>query len=237
MRRRFSPASKLFAVLAVACGLAAFALVRGYAARLEALRPVAGSPVRVVVATGDLTRGTLLTASMLRETTMPSAFAPPGVVSSAGDAQGRTLASDLAEGEVLTRTRLGVQGAGPVASLVPPGLRAFTVPGSLPAGAVRPGDRVDVLATFGGGRPHTETVATGLEVLLVLDGGGAGGATTIPASGGAVGSGQSLVLLVSPDQAERLAYARAFADLAVSIAGREEVVPAPGSVPATPGSP
>jgi Flp pilus assembly protein CpaB len=76
---------------------------------------------------------------------------------------------------------------------------------------VRPGDRVDVLATYGGERPHTETVASGLEVLRVMS----------PATSGAVGGGAevpSLVLLVSPLDAERLAYAKAFADLTVSIA-------------------
>jgi len=41
----------------------------------------------------------------------------------------------------------------------------FLVDGS----RVREGDHVDVLATFGGGRPYTETVAPGLEVLSVID--------------------------------------------------------------------
>jgi Flp pilus assembly protein CpaB len=83
----------------------------------------------------------------------------------------------------------------------------------MPAGSVRPGDRVDVLATFGGQRPYTETVATGLEVLSVL----ATDDAAFAASGAEVGP--TLVLLVTPDAAERLAYAKAFADLAITIAG------------------
>jgi hypothetical protein len=50
-----------------------------------------------------------------------------------------------------------------------------------------------------------------------------------PSPSCAVGSGSgtpSLVLLVSPLDAERLAYAKAFADLTISIASADESVPA-----------
>lgn len=212
-RRRWSPASKVFALLAVATGIGAYGLVRGYAARLEALRPVVGTPTAVVVAAAPIERGTVLTESLVRVAEMPSAFAPPGAFRSIEQAVGQTTASDLADGEAVTRTRVGGGEAGPVASLVPSGLRAFPVEAGVPPGSVRPGDRVDVFATFGGPNPHTETVATGLEILLVLEGEAAGG-TSLTASG----SGPSLVLLVSPDVAERLAFATAFADLAIAIA-------------------
>lgn len=209
-RRRWSPRSKLFALLAVLAGLAAFAIVRGYAARLEALRPVAGEPVPMVVAARPLARGTVLTADALRIETIPSAYAPPGTISSTEGAEGRTLVSDLAQGEIVTRTRIGVRG-GAVASLVPEGLRAFPIGTGVPPGALRPGDHVDVLATFGGPRPYTDTVASALEVLTILE---------EPEGGfAAVGAtGPTLVLLVSPETAERLAYAVAFADLSVVIA-------------------
>jgi Flp pilus assembly protein CpaB len=210
-RRRWSRRSKLLIALAALCALASFALVRGYQARLEALRPAVGPSVPVVVAAQTLARGVILTEGALAVERMPSAFAPPGALGSLEEALGGTLASDLAEGEVLTRTRLGATG-GPVASLVPSGLRAVTVPSGMPVGAVRPGDRVDVLATFGGPHPHAETTATGLEVLMVLD----PPQDTFAASGA---EGPTLVLLVSPDTAERLAYAKAFATLTVVVAG------------------
>jgi pilus assembly protein CpaB len=212
--RRWSRRSKLLLVLAVACGLGAFGIVRGYAARLEALRPLAGPSVPVVVAAQDLERGTTLAEEMLRVTRVPVAYAAPGALRSVEDAVGRTLVADLAEGEALTETRLGTSG-GPVAVQVPSGLRAFTVPSGMPTGTVRPGDRVDVLATFGGQRPYTDTVATGLEVLSVLaeDQGAVGVSSTE--------SGPTLVLLVTPDAAERLAYAKAFADLTVTVVGSE----------------
>jgi pilus assembly protein CpaB len=213
--RRWSTASRLFALLAVASGIAAFAIVRGYAARLEALRPVVGRPIPVVIAAADLTRGTSIGASMVRVAPLPSMLAPPGSFPDATELEGRILLTDIAEGEAITPTRLAARSAGPVAALVEPGLRAAVVDSGLPPGAARPGDRVDVLATYGGERPHTETVASGLEVLRVM-----------APSPGAVGSGSeapSLVLLVSPLDAERLAYAKAFADLDVSISTSAEI--------------
>jgi Flp pilus assembly protein CpaB len=130
------------------------------------------------------------------------------------------LVSALASGEALTQSRLAAPRSGPVAAIVPPGLRAFVVATDVPPEAVAAGDRVDVLATFGGGRPHTETVSTGLEVLSVL------GSGQTDALSGAPSDAPRLVLLVSPDTAERLAYAAAFGDLSVTIAGAD-VVPSP----------
>ena len=91
---------------------------------------------------------------------------------------------------------------------------------------IRGGDRVDVLATFPGPHAHTETVATSLQVVQVLRSGSPGGpdlgtSTSTPA-------GIVLMVLATPDQATELAYARAFADVSVTLDGPEEVVPSPG---------
>lgn len=138
---------------------------------------------------------------------VPVAFAPPGAARTVEAVVGRALLTDLEAGEAVTATRLGTR-AGPIAAQVPPGLRAFPIPVAIPDGALRPGDRVDVLGAFGGPRPWSDVVATGLEVLAILE----------PAPGDPSGR-PSLVLLVSGTTAERLAYANAFADLSVAIAG------------------
>jgi Flp pilus assembly protein CpaB len=226
--RRWPRAARISAGLALLFGLAAFALVQGYVARLQASRPALGPPVAVVVAAVDLSRGVTLGADALQTREVPGEFAPPGAIGDPADAQGRVLISALAAGEPVTATRLAAPEAGPVAALVPPGLRAFVVATDVPPEAVRAGDRVDVLATFGGGRPHTETVATALEVLSVL------GSGQTDALSGAPSDAPRLVLLVSPDEAERLAYAGAFADLSVTIAGADEgvVAASPSAAPA-----
>lgn len=193
----------LSVVLAVLATLA----VRSYLGTLEA-RAAAGGPGRpVVVAAADLTRGTRLAPELLDTRAVPADFVPPGAIGSPGEAVGRPLASDVLAGEVITSSRLASDG-GPVASLVPDGLRAFPVTVAIPPGAVAPGDLVDVLATHATGRAYTETVVAEAEVLSSGPAGGEDGFA------GAV----TLILLVSPEDAERLAFARAFADLAVSVA-------------------
>jgi Flp pilus assembly protein CpaB len=208
--RRWSMRSKVMALLAVVAGAGSFTLVRGYAAELEALRPAAGNDVPVVIADRDLERGSVIDEGSVRLERMPSTYAPPGGLRSIGDAVGRTLHTDLVEGEAVTATRVGGAG-GPVASLVAGGLRAFVVGSGLPSGVLEPGDRVDVIATFGGPHPYTDTVGSGLEILSIVE----QDAGTFQAGGA---TGPSLVLLVSPETAERLASATAFGQLTVTIA-------------------
>ena len=210
-RRKLPTSSLVFLSLSLAAGLLAALLMRGYAHRLEATRPDVGRPVDVVVAVHDIARGATVSPDMVRVHQMPSAFVAPGAVTSVNEIVGRILSADVAAGEVLTRTRLAGSGSGPVAALVPPGSRAFVIASNLPQGAVRAGDRVDVLAAFGGGRPHVETVATDVEVGQVVT------AATAAVAGVDAAPGPSLVLLVDPDTAEQLAYAVTFAKLAVTI--------------------
>ena len=224
--RRWPRTARITAGLAIVCGIASLTSVQAYVHRVEAARPELGAPVPVVVAARDLARGVTLTSDALEVRELPEEFAPPGVVPDEAQAAGRVLVAALAEGEAITRTRLASLRTGPVAALVPPGLRAFVVTTEIPPEAVYPGDQVDVLSTIGGGRPHTETVATGLEVLSVM------GSTAehTDALSGAVSDVPRLVLLVAPDVAERLAYAVAFGELSVTIAGPDaQVVPAPPS--------
>jgi pilus assembly protein CpaB len=225
LRRRWPPASKVLAVLGVLLGALAFVMIRGYQERVEALHPAVGPTETVVVAAVDIGRGSLLTDTILRKASVPEAFVPPGAVRDAAVVIGRVLTADIDAGEVLTRSRLAGPRVGPIAALVPDGLNAVVVPSDLPPGTIRAGDRVDVYATYGGGQPHTELVASGLEILRVLDGSGVTNDT-----GGIVGAATSdaggLVLLVDPDAAARIAYARSFAQLQIAILG-----PGPASVP------
>jgi Flp pilus assembly protein CpaB len=210
VRRRWSTSSKLLLALAVVSGVAAFGLVRRYEAEIERLRPAVGQSVPVVVAVSPIARASAIPAAAVEVRGVPSSFAPPGRIGDADDVVGRTTLTALRPGEPVTRTRLAPP-AGPIAALVPPGTVGFPVHVDVPTGAVRPGDLVDVLATFGGRRPHTETVAESVDVLLVL------GASTI--SSGALGTSSTptLVLAATPDLSERLAYAAAFATLGVAV--------------------
>jgi Flp pilus assembly protein CpaB len=201
----------------VASGLAAGLVVRGYEQRLE--RAAAGPTRAVAVAARDLARGAVLEPAVLRVEPVPERFVPPGAVGDPEEVAGRVLLAPLRAGEPLTRSRLAAAGTGPVAALVDPGLRAFAVPVAVPEGMVRPGDLVDVVATYGAPDPHVETPAAGVEVLAVLGSGPGGGEGLLaPASGGR-GGVTHVVVLVTPETAERLAFASAFAELGLSLRG------------------
>ena len=202
---------------AVVLGALAFVVVRGYQDRVEALHPAVGPPVNIVTAATDLARGTALSDEMLLTSTVPEEFVPPGAVRDIATVVGRVLTADIQAGEILTGSRLAATTVGPVAALVPESLRALVVPSGAPAGTIRAGDRIEVYATYGGGRPHTELVATDLEVVRVLAGGTSSGSGVGGASTG--DPGVALVLVVDADTASRLAYARAFGQLQVAILG------------------
>jgi pilus assembly protein CpaB len=218
LRRRWPLASKVLITFALLLGALAFVVVRGYQDRVEALHPAVGPPVTTVTAAMDLARGTALSDEMLHASTVPEEFVPPGAVGDAASVVGRVLAGDVDAGEILTRSRLAGSEIGPVAALVPDGLRAVVVPSGVPPGTLRAGDRVEVYATYGGGRPHTELVASELEVVRILteDAAGAGGIGGTTTTGD---TGVSVVLLVDGDAAARLAYARAFGQLQIAILG------------------
>ncbi len=222
MRRRSSRSSWIYlagsVVLAVVSGL----VVHSYVRRLEATAGPIGPRIPVLVVSQDVTRGTPIAPGHVSVIQMPKTYVPPRPLSKVSQAAGRVALGDLLKGEVVTDHRLARVRAGPVASLVPEGLRAFAVPTSLPPGTVRPGDHVDVLATFASGQPHTEVVVSAVEVLFVLRSGDFGGTDEEQAGFDAAAAGGSasttLILLVAPEQQEQLAFARAFANLEVAIA-------------------
>jgi len=231
-RRRLPTTAIVLFGTAALCALAATGLLRGYARRLEATRPDLGAPVAVVVAASDLARGVTLTEAMLAEREVPTSLAPPGSVTGVDALVGRVLASDLAPGEAVTETRLAGARAGPVAGLVPDGSVGMVVASGLPAGAVAPGDRITLFATFGGRSPHTETVASGVEVARVLAAGDAG---AIPGVDGA--GGDPLVVVVDTIAAERIAYAAAFATISVAVEAPLAAAPVGVPTPTAPPSP
>jgi len=218
---RWPSSSRVYLAVSLGLAVAAGLVVRSTLAGARAAGEGGQGPmVDVVVAATRLSRGVPLSTEGLTLAAVPEAYAPPGAFQRIEQAAGRVALSDLATGEVVTQTRLARVRAGPVASLVPEGLRAFAVPSTLPPGSVAAGDRVDVLATYGSGQPYTETVVEGVEVLLVLGPPpptGSDDGLSVDTAAAGIGTPTVLVLLVAPEQQEDLAFARAFADLAVTV--------------------
>ena len=210
MRRKRPRSSKVLFVLSLVIAIGATLVLRGHLLRLEARAAAAGPGAPTLVAAVDLSRGSTVEAGDVSLQSVPESYRPPGALDSVEEAAGRMLAADVMAGEPLTAARLATAG-GPVASMVPAGLRAVPVPAAAPRGLLAPGDRVDVLATFAAGQPHTETVVEGAEVLSILG-----------LEEAAFEGVTNIVLLVSPDAAERLAYARSFAELSISVTSSDD---------------
>jgi Flp pilus assembly protein CpaB len=220
-RRKLPRSSFMLLVSSVVCALAAAFVMRAYALRLDTVRPDGGPPISVVIAATDVARGAVLTEAALEAVTVPSRFAPPAAMRDVARATGRIAVADIAAGEIVTELRLAGAGSGPTAALVPAGMRAVQVPVASLVG-VKPGDLVDVIATFGGGGAHTEVAGEAIEVLAVDRAGGGASFGTSPAG---TSGGVGLVLLVSPTDAERLAFASAFATLSVAVRSPDDLVP------------
>jgi Flp pilus assembly protein CpaB len=144
--------------LAVVVGL----LVQGGLAQAQADARQFGEPVQVLVATVDLRPGQAVDAELR---SWPSELVPAGALRSPPP-DGLVVIQAVLAGEPIVDARVGH------GSLVPPGGRAMAVPTGPGTLAVRPGDRVDVLATFDplvapAGEDPTTTVARAATVVGV----------------------------------------------------------------------
>lgn len=144
------------------------------------LRPASVDLVDVVVAAADLPPGTALTPQDLTVTGLPAGYLPPGALTAADEAVGRTIAGGIVAGEPITQSRL-------VATTSrPDGLT--TVPVRLAdaeaAALLVPGSVVDlVLASRdGGGR----VIAEGVQVVTVPQRAASAGLGSAPRSAGSL---------------------------------------------------
>jgi pilus assembly protein CpaB len=172
----------------------------------------AGKPsrsIQVVVATRDLTAGTLVHASDLKMAAWQGPL-PKGAILKTGDGLNRGVASPIFENEPVTETRLSAKGSGGgLAATIPPGMRACAVKVNEVvdvAGFVVPGMRVDVLITGlppGGNPLDGPKVRTLLQNIQVLSAG-----TNFQGDReGKPEQAQVVNLLVTPSQAEILSLA------------------------------
>jgi len=125
------------------------------------LRPASADLVDVIVASADLPAGSTLTEQDLAVAAIPADFVPPGAVTNPADALGRMIASGIATGEPLTRSRLMTTGPRP------DGLH--TVPVRLAdaeaATLLSPGAVIDLV--LASGDTGARIVAEGVQVVTV----------------------------------------------------------------------
>jgi pilus assembly protein CpaB len=134
---------------------------------------------QIVVAKEHIDRGKEIEADMIETRMVPKNAIPPGAVADADAIVGRlvTINGGLPPGTILEAALASADQKQGLASLITPGMRAFTIQASNAsgvAGLVSPEDRVDVLLTVqsrsrddvtGGGQ--TMTLLQNIEVLTV----------------------------------------------------------------------
>ncbi len=161
--------------------------------------------VQVVVAANDIAIGSKLEDRDARLVSVPESSVPPGAFGRVSQVRGRGAVLPITKGDFILPSKLAGENAGSgLPSMIPQGMRAVSVRVNdvvSVAGFVQPGTRVDVLATGSQGNEHqTTTVLENVAVIAVgknLDRNAPPDAAPAPV----------ITLLVSPDDAQKLALA------------------------------
>jgi pilus assembly protein CpaB len=161
----------------------------------------------VVVAAGNLTAGMILKLTDLQIRDWPENIIPDGSFSIAEVLEGRAVETDVTTGEPILTTKLAPEGSGGgVSSMIPPGMRAMTVAVNVVSGVggfILPRTRVDILVTVASTdtkkEKTTKIILQNVEVLAVDQ--------TYDKNDNDPITVKSVTLLVSPEDAEKLALA------------------------------
>lgn len=191
----------------LAAGLAGIAVAAG----IQAVEPPDPVTVEVLTAARDLVAGAAVADGDVTTVGRPVASVPAGALRPGAEVLGRVLVGAVRAGEILTDVRL----LGPaLVNGLEDGLVAapVRVADSAIATLVRPGDRVDVLATPVNGEDTgwaTEIVAASVMVITVPE----------PMAAGAYTEGALLVVATTPQTASTLASAAVTARLSITLLG------------------
>lgn len=192
--------------------IGSLALAIGFLASVYVYKSLQGrgngnAGIEVMVAANDLQVGQRVEEHDIRIIHINPADLPTGTPRRRSDVVGHGVIVPITKGEFILPNRLAGENAGSgLPSLIPPGMRAVSVRVNevvSVAGFVTPGTRVDVLLTgtpAGGSEEQTTTVLQNVAVL-------ASGHTLERSSTGEAQTTAVITLLVTPDDAQRLALA------------------------------
>jgi len=193
-------------LLAAILGLAAAAMVWSY---LSGQESQAHAQTQVVTAASNIPRGMVLTAAKLRIRSFPSHLVTPGAAVDEKTVVGKVAKTDIKAGEPIYASHLAANDR--LSYAIPPFMRAVTVgldPVIGVGGFLKPGDRVDVVATFDvNGNSFARTVLQNVHLLAIgkeYEGGG-----NVSADKAAARTQPTATLAVTPTDAEKLVLADA----------------------------
>lgn len=164
----------LGAAIALVAGLMVFSLARQASAQADGQV----RQVYVVMAARDIPEGTAVAAEAVVARPFPANFVPQGAIAAPEQAVGKYTVARVTKGQIVLSNQVSTtRRAGNLSLSVPPGKVAVALPMTdlLSAnGAIRPGDRIDVLLTLNAGvaasgarSPVTQVALQNVEVLAV----------------------------------------------------------------------
>ena len=185
-----------------------------------------GPEVRAVVARHDLMVGATVDASDVAIRVVHTSQLPDGVIVERARALGRLIAAPVLRDEFVTVRHLAPRRRTGLDGIVPADMRAIRVTVS---GAVRPraGAAVDVLASFD--TRNSASTDDSSATLVVAEGVLVLSTDAHASSGTGRGDALGVTLLVSRDDAPRLADAQANGVLTLALVPPEEAAPIPRS--------
>jgi Flp pilus assembly protein CpaB len=223
---RRSPRALALRTAAVIVAITTAAVVASDLASLHRRAGDLGPEVDAVVARHDLAIGVTVDASDVSDRAVHTSQLPDGVIVGRGRTLGRVITAPVLRGDFVTARHLAPRRRTGLDGIVPAQMRAIRVTVS---GALRPrtGAAVDVLASFDS---QSSTTADDGSATVVVAEGVLVLSTDAHASGG-TGRGDALgvTLLVSRDDAARLADAQANGVLTLALVPPEEAAPIPRS--------
>lgn len=171
----------------------------------------------VVVARSNLAMGTALKETDLIVIDWPEEMTPKGCYSSIPEISGRVLKTEVYEGEVILKSKLAPEGSkGGFACIIPTGMRALTVTVNTASGVggfILPGTHVDVLVTvpslINKEESTTKIILEDIQVLAIDQ--------DFERKDDDPVLVQSVTLLVTPNQAEKLVLASTEGKLQLSL--------------------
>jgi pilus assembly protein CpaB len=159
--------------------------------------------IPLVVAREDIPARTKITSDMITLQPYPQDLIANGAIQERKEVEGRVTLARLKAKEQIRSSDLAPEGQAPGLSYeIPPGMRAIAIAAGeiMSVGtAVKPGDHVDVLATYSEPNTHQETTRTVLQNVLVLAVNKGETNTQSP-----TGANTSMTLAVKPEEAELL---------------------------------
>ncbi len=207
--RRAGSRAIVFWALALVAGAAAAALFKWYVDRRQ---PAPPPLAQIVVAAADLSVATAIAAEQVRLADWPVNALPSGAIRDPKAVIGKTVTGKVLAGEPLLEAKLAEKGSGGgLAALVPRDMRALAVRVDDVvgvAGFIHPDDRVDVIVTMRAratdSEPVSKLVLQNIRVLAVgrqIEVAERNRGQAIPVT--------VATLLVTPEEAEKLAYSQA----------------------------